>query len=119
LTIVRAAGVKASGPFLYSCREQIVAHQPIKTFADMTKAPGFQPPAPQWVEWDPLAFRKGILNASTVTFREWLRARVEQLHRERINMDRITVVYSGNRTEVCVDRRVRFEFKMQIRMEGT
>jgi hypothetical protein len=85
----------------------------------MAKSPQFTPPAPQWVEWDATAFRKGILNASTVTFREWLKARVDQLHRERINMDRISVVCNGNRTEVCVDRRVRFEFKMQIRMEGT
>lgn len=91
----------------------------IKSFAEMARAPAFQPPAPQWVEWDPTAFRKGILNACTLTFREWLKARVDQLHRERISMDRISVLYNGNRTEICVDRKVRFEFKMQIRMEGT
>lgn len=85
----------------------------------MKAAPGFVPPVPQWVEWDPVAFRKEILNASTQTFRDWLKARVEQLHRERISRDRISVLYVGNRTEVCVDRKVRFEFKMQVRMEGT
>lgn len=92
---------------------------PIKSFADMAKSPTFVPPAPQFVEWDPVAFRKGILNASTTTFREWLRARCDQLHRDRISMDRIAVHYAGNRTTITVDGKARFEFKMQIRMEGT
>lgn len=84
----------------------------------MAKSPTFVPPAPQWVEWDPTAFRKSILNTSTLTFRNWLKARCEQLHRDRISMDRISVHYAGNRTIINVDGRVRFEFKLQIRMEG-
>jgi len=92
---------------------------PIRSFADLQphKA-AFQPPAPEWIEWDTRALKKRMLNESTITLRTWLDARLADLIRERIAFERISMSSQGGRTSIRVDNVVRFEFKLKCSMEG-
>lgn len=92
---------------------------PLKSLADLPRA-AFQPPPPQWVEWEPDTARnlkKEMLNQATTTLRTWLDARIADLIRERVPRGSITVHQHGNRTVIRVAGVDRFEFKLKIFME--
>jgi len=78
----------------------------------------FKPAPPKFSMWDPGAMTVSVLGKVTAVLQDWLQARFADLCRERIPLDDISVVHQGGRTQVMVNGRVRFEFKLKCTMEG-
>lgn len=91
-----------------------------KTLRSLAELPRdrFKPAPPPFVAWDPGAYAIELLGNATATLSDWLHARLEQLVREKVALERITVASSGGRTVVSVDGQRRFEFKIKVQMEG-
>jgi hypothetical protein len=91
----------------------------IKSFKDLPREGWFQPPAPQWVEWDGRDMAKQITEQAARTLTQWLDARMLDLIRERVTLEEVQVLHHGNRTIIRVGGKDRFEFKLKITMGGT
>ena len=76
------------------------------------------PPQARFVHWSPEAMAIDIIGEATVTLSDWLHARLEDLVRERVPMEDVSVVHRSGRCEVRVVGETRFMFKLKITMEG-
>lgn len=94
---------------------------PFKSLADLPKAELVKAieTAKPWADWASRDITNSILNAVTDTLAYWLDARMMDLRRERVHREDISVVHRGGRTEIRVNGKVRFEFKIKITMGGT
>jgi hypothetical protein len=88
----------------------------LKSFADL-KANYVPPPKP-FQAWDPGAMTVSILSKVCAVLEEWLMARFADLAREKVPLEDISVVHHGGRTQIKVDGKVRFEFKLKVQMDG-
>lgn len=95
----------------------IEKREALRSLADLKDVTILPKPRP-FVTWSPEAMAIEILGAATVTLSDWLHARLEDLVRERVPMEDVSVVHRSGRCEIRVSGECRFMFKLKITMEG-
>jgi hypothetical protein len=96
---------------------------PFKSFADIPRdavvTVEATPDPKMYVPWDATGMALTVLGKSTAvdTLMNWLKARMSELNRQKVSMDDISVVHTGNRTVIRVLGKDRFEFKIKCQME--